>query len=156
MYNSLWFHGLQHARLPCPSPTPGAPSNSCPSSQWCQPTNSVIPFSFSLWSFPEPGSFPMSQFFTSGSQRIEVSASASVLPKNIQDWFPLELTSLISLKSKGLSRVFFNTTIQNHQIFGTQFSLWYNSHIHTGLLEKLQFWLDGPLLAKWCFCFLKY
>ena len=105
------LHGLQHARLLCPSPTPGAYSNSCPSSQWCHPTisSSVIPFSSYLQSFPASGSFSMSQFFASSGQSIGVSAS--VFPRNIQDWFPLELTGLISLKSKGLSRVFSNTTV---------------------------------------------
>ena len=104
-------HELQHSRLPCPSPTPGACSNSCPLSQWCHPINStsVIPFSC-LQSFPASGSFPMSQFFASGSQSIGVSASASVLPMNIQDSFPLGLTGWISLQSKGLSRVFSNTS----------------------------------------------
>ena len=113
---SLWPHGLQHTRFPCPSPTPGAYSNSCPSSQWCHPTisSSVIPFSLCPQSFPASGSFPMSQFFTSGGQRIGVSASASVLPMNIQDWFPLGWTVWIFLQSKGLSRVFSNTTVQKH------------------------------------------
>ena len=105
MSDSLWPHGLQHARLPYPSPTPGAYSNSCPSNQWCHPTisSSVVPFSFHLQSFPASGSFLMSQLFTSGGQSIGVSASASVLPMNIQGWFPLGLTGLISLQSKGLS-----------------------------------------------------
>ena len=108
MSDSLQPHGLQHTRLPCPSPTPGACSNSCSLSRWCHPTisSSVVPFSFHLQSFPVSGSFPMGQFFASGGQRIGVSASASVLPINIQDWFPLGLTGLISLQSKGLSRVF--------------------------------------------------
>ena len=99
MSNSLWPHGLQHARLPSPSPTPGASSNSCPSSQWCHPTisSSVVPLSTCLQSFPAPGSFPMSQLFASGGQIIGASASATVLPVNIQGWFPLELTGLISL-----------------------------------------------------------
>ena len=106
--NSLWPHELQHARLPCPSPTPGACSNSCPSSRWCHPTisSSVVPFPSCLQSFPASGSFLMSQFFTSGGQSIGISASASVLPMNIQDWFALGLTGWISLLSKGLSRVF--------------------------------------------------
>ena len=106
--NSLQPHGLQYARLPCPSPTPGTCSNSCSSSRWCHPTisSSVVPFSSCLQSFPETGSFPMSQFFTSGGHSIGVSASASVFPMNIQDWFPLGWTSWISLQSKGLSRVF--------------------------------------------------
>ena len=123
--DSLQPHGLQHARLPCPSPTPGACSNSCPLSQWCHPTilSSIIPFSSCPQSFPASGSFPMSQFFTSGGQSIGVSASASVLPMNIQDLLPLGLTGLISLQSKGLSRVFSKTTVQKHQFFSTQLSL---------------------------------
>ena len=125
MSDSFRPHGLQHARLPYPSPTPRACSNSCPSSQWCHPTisSSVIPFSSCLRSFPALGSFPMSQFFISGGQSIGVSASASVLPINIQDWSPLGWTGWISLQSKGLSRVFSNTTVQKHQFFGTQLSL---------------------------------
>ena len=138
MSDSLRPHGLQHARLPCPSPTPGACSNSCPSSPWCHPTisSSVIPFSSRLQSFPASGSFPMSQFFISGGQSIGVSASASVLPMNIQGWFPLGLTGWISLQSKGFSRVFSNTTVQKHQFFCGQPSSQSNSHIHTWLLEK--------------------
>ena len=141
--DSLRPHGLQHARLPCPSPTPGACSNSCSSSQWCHPTtlSSAVPFSSCLKPFPASGSFPKSQFFASGGQSIGVSAP--VLPMNIQDCFPLGLTGLISLKSKGLSRVFSNTTVQKHQFFDTQLSLWSNSHIHTGLLEK---WFEYLLL----------
>ena len=131
-------YGLQHARLPFPSPTPGACSNSCPSSWRCHPTisSSVIPFSSCLQSFTASGSFPMNPFFESGGQSIGVSASASVLPMNIQDWFPLGEIGLISLQSKWLSRVFFNTTVQKHQFFGTQFSLYSDSRIHTWLLEK--------------------
>ena len=123
--DSLRPHGLQHARLPCPSPIPGAYSNSCPSSQWYYPTISfsVIPFSSCLQSFPLSGSLQMSQFFVSGGQSIGVSASASVLPMNIQDWFPLGWISWTSLQSKGLSRVFSNTTVQKHQFFGAQLSL---------------------------------
>ena len=122
--NSLRHHVLQHARPPCPSPTPRVYSNSCPSHRWCHPTisPSVIPFSH-LQSFPASGSFPVSQFFTSDGQSIGVSASASVLPMNIQDWFPLGWTGWISLQSKGLSRVFSNTTLQKHQFFGAQLSL---------------------------------
>ena len=122
MSNSLWPHGLQHTRPPCPSPTPRVCSNSCPLSQWCHPTisSSVIPFSFHLQSFPASGSFQMSQLFASGGQRI--GASASVLPVNIQDWSS-EWTGWISLQSKGLSRVFSNTTVQKHQFFGSQTSL---------------------------------
>ena len=116
-------HGLQHAGSPCPSPTPGAHSGSC---RWCHPTvlSSVVPFSSHLQSFPASGSFPMSQFFTSGGQSVGVSASASVLPMNIQDWFPLGWTlGWIPLLSKGLSRVFSNTTVQKYQCFGAQLSL---------------------------------
>ena len=115
MSDSLQPHGLQHTRLPCPSPTPGACSNSCSSSQWCHPTisSSVIPFSSCLQSFPASGSFLISQFFTLGGQTIGASALASVLLMNIQDWFPLGWTGLISLQSKGLSRVFSNTTVQS-------------------------------------------
>ena len=137
MSNSLWPHGLQHTRLPCPSPSSIVCSNSCPLRQWCYPTIScsVSPFSY-LQSFPASGSFPMSCLFASGGQSIGDSASASVLPMNIQGRFPLGLTGLISLQSKGHSRVFSNTTVQKHQFFGTQPSLWSNSHIHTWLLEK--------------------
>ena len=115
----LWPHGLQHARLSCPSPTPRVHSNSHPSSQWCHPaiSSSVVPFSSHLWSFPASGSFPRSQFFAWGGQSIGVSASASVLPVNIQDWFPLGWTGWISLQSKGLSKVFSNTTVQKHWCF---------------------------------------
>ena len=114
--DSLRPHGLQHARLPCPSPTPGAYSNSCPLSQWCHSTisSSVIPFSSLLQSFPASGSFPMSQLFASRDQSVGVSASAPVLPTNIQDWFPLGWAGWISLQSKGLSRVFSNATVQKH------------------------------------------
>ena len=125
MSDSLRPHEPQHARLPCPSPTPRAYSNSCPSSRWCHPTisSSVVPFSSCIQSFPASGSFPMSQFFTSCGQSIGVSASALVLPMNIQDWFPLEWTGWISLQSKGLSRVFSNTTVQKHQFFSPELSL---------------------------------
>jgi len=124
MSNSLRPHGLQYTRLPCPSPTPGACSNSCPLSRWCHPTisSSVILFSC-LQSFPSSGSFQRSQLFSSGGQSIGVSASASVLPINIQDWSPLGLTGWISLQSKGLWKVFSNTIVQKHQFFGTQLSL---------------------------------
>ena len=135
--DSFRLHGLQHARL-YPSPTPGAYSNSCPSSWLCHPTisSSVVPFSSHLQSFPASGSFLMSQFFTSGGQSFRVSASASVLPLNIQDWFLLGLTSWISLQSKEHSRAFSNSTVQKHQFFSAQLSLWSNSHIHTWLLVK--------------------
>ena len=114
---TLWPHGLQHARPPCPSATPGVYSNSCPLSRWCHPTisPSVVPFSSCTQFFPASGSFPMSQFFTSGGQSIGVSASTSILPKNTQDWFPLGGTGWISLQSKGFSRVCSNTTRQKHQ-----------------------------------------
>ena len=122
---TLQPHRMQHTRLPCPSPTTGACSNSCPWSRWCHPTisSSVIPFFSRLQSFLASVSFPMSQFFASGGQSIGVSASASVLPMNIQDWFPLGWTGWISLQSKGLSKVFSNTTVQKHQFFGAQLSL---------------------------------
>ena len=136
--NSLQLHRLQHARLPCPSPSPGACSNSCLSSWWCHPTisSSVIPFSYCLQSLPVSESFPRGPFFSSGGQRTGVSASASIIPMNIQDWFPLGLTGLISLESKGLLRVFSDTTVQKHQFFGAQLSSQSNSHIHTWPLEK--------------------
>ena len=119
MSDSLQPHGLQHAWLPCPSSTPGACSNSCPLSRWCHPiiSSSDVPFSSCPQSFPASGSFPMSQFFTSDGQSIGVSASASVLPMNIQDWFPLGWIGLIPLQSKRPSRVFSNTTVQKHQFF---------------------------------------
>ena len=123
--DSLQPHGLQNTRPPCPSPTPGVDSNSCPLSWWCHPTisSSVVPFSSCPQSLPASGSFPMSHLFASGSHNIGLSASTSVLPMNTQDWFPLGWTGWISLQSKGLSRVFFNTTVQNHQFFCTRLSL---------------------------------
>ena len=138
MSDSLRPHESQHAMPLCPSPAPGVHPNSCPSSRWCHPiiSSSVIPFSSRLQSFPVSGSFLMSWFFTSGGQSIGVSASVSVLPMNIQDWSPSEWTGWISLQSKGLSRVFSNTTVQKHQFFGTQLSSQSNSHIHTWLLKK--------------------
>ena len=136
--DSLRPHELQHARPPCPSPTPRVYSNSCPSSQWCHPaiSPSVIPFSSCPQSLPASGSFPMSQLFTWGGQSIGVSALASVLPVNTQDWSLLEWTGWISLQSKGLSRVFSNTTVQKHQFCSAQPSSQSNSHIHTWPLEK--------------------
>ena len=130
MSDSLQPHGLQHSRPPYPSPTPRACSNLCSSIRWCHPpiSSSVIPFSSCLQSFPAAGSFPTSQFFESGNQSIGVSASALVLPMNVQVWFLLELTGLISLQSKEFSRVFSNTTVQQHQFFGTQRALYSNSH----------------------------
>ena len=130
--DSLQPHGLQHARLPCPSLSPRVCPNSYLLSQWCHPaisSSSVPPISFCLQSFPASGPFPMRQFFTSGGQ--STGASASVLPMNIKGWFPLGLTDLISMQSKGLSRVFSYITVQKHQFFGAQLSLWSNSHIYT-------------------------
>ena len=134
MSDSLQPHGLQHARLSCPSPFPATCSNSCPLSQWCHPTISSS-VSSCLQSFPAWG-FSNESAPHIWQQSIGVSASASVLPMNIQDWFPLELTGLTSFQSKALSRVFSNTTVQKHQFLGAPFSLWSNSHIHTWLLEK--------------------
>ena len=130
-------HGLQHPRFPCPSLSPVACSNSCPSSRWCLPTisSSVVPFSSCPQLFPASQCFLVSQFFSSGGN-IWASTSASILPMNMQDWLPLGLTGLISLQSKGLSTVFSSTTVQKHTFFGAQPSLWSNSHIHTWLLEK--------------------
>ena len=138
MSNSLLPHELQHARPPCPSPTPGVYSNSCPSSQWCHSaiSSSVVPRSSCPQSLPASGSFPMSQLFASSSQSTGVSALASVLPMNTQDWSPLGCTGWISLQSKGLSRVFSNITVQKHPFFGAQLSSKSNSHIHTWPLEK--------------------
>jgi len=137
--DSLWAHKPQHARPPCPSPTPGIYPNPCPSSRWWHSTisSSVVPFSSCPQSFPASGSFPMSQLFAAGGQITGVSASASVLPKKSQGWSPLGWTGWISLQSKGLSRVFSNTTVQKHQFFGAQLSSQSNSHIHTWPLEKL-------------------
>ena len=136
MSDSLRPHGLQHARLPCPSPSPRTYSNSCPLSQRCCPTisSSVTSFSFCPQSCLASGSFPMSWLFSLGGQSI--GPPTTVLPMNIQDWFILGLNSLISLQSKRLSRVFSSTTVQKHQFFGTQLSLWSNIYIHTWLLEK--------------------
>ena len=136
--NSLWPHGLQHTRLPCPSPSPGVCSDSCPLSQWCHPitSSSVTPFSSCPQSFPASGPFPMSQLFTSGGHSTGVSALALVLPLNIQGWFSLGLTGLIFLLSKGLSRVFSSITVWKHKFFDTQPSLWSGCHIHTWPLEK--------------------
>ena len=136
--DSLRLHGLHHARLFCPPLSLRVCSNSCPLSWWCYLTisSSATPFSFCLQSFPSSGCFLVSQFLTSGSRSIGASASASVLPMNIQGWFPLELTGWISLQSKGLSRVFSSTTVLQHQFYGAQPSLWSNSQIYTWLLEK--------------------
>ena len=136
--NSLWPHEPQHARPPCPSPTPGVHLNTCPLSQWCHLTisSSVVPFSSCLQSFPAAEPFLIIRLFTSGGQSIGASASASVLPMNLQDWSPLGWTSWISLQSKGLSRVFSNATVQKHQFFSAQLSSLSNSHIQTWPLEK--------------------
>ena len=144
--DSLWPHESQHARPPCPSPTPGVNPDSWPSSWWCHPdiSSSVVPFSSCPQSVPSSESFPMSQLFTWGGQSTGVSTSASVLPKKSQGWSPSEWTGWISLHSKRLSRVFSNTTVQKHQFFSTQPSSQSNSHIHTWLLEKPEPWLDGP------------
>ena len=136
--DSLRPHESQHTRPPCPSPTLWVHSNSCPSNQWCHPaiSSSVVPFSSCPQSLPASGSFPVSQLFAWGGQSIAVSASASGLPMNTQHWSPSECTGWISLQSKGLSRVFSNTTVQKHQFFSTQLSSQSNSHIHTWPLEK--------------------
>ena len=149
MFNSLLPHGLQHAEVLCSPWFSGVCSNSCPLNQWCYVTisSSVAPFSSCLQSLPASRSLPMSLLFTSRGQSIGASASASVLSMNIHGWFPLVLTGLISLESKGLSRVFSSTTTQKHQFFITQPSLWYNSHSNPLLLEKAQLWLYGPLSA---------
>ena len=138
MSYSLRLHELQHTRPPCPSPTPGVHTNSCPSSRWCHPaiSSSVVPSSFCPQSLPASESFPMSQHFAWGGWSTGVSTLASVLLKNTQNWSPLEWTGWISLQSKKLSRVFSNTTLQKHQFFCTQLSLLSNSHIHTWPLEK--------------------
>ena len=138
MSNSLRPHELQHARAPCPSPTPGVHSDSCPLSWWCHPaiSSSTVPFSSCPQSLPASESFPMCQLCAWGGQSTGVSALASFLPKNTQDWSPLEWTGLISLQSMGLSRVFSNTTVEKHQFFNAQLSSQSNSHIHTWQLEK--------------------
>ena len=138
MSDSLQPHEPQHARPSCPSTASRVYPNPCPLSRWCHPniSSSAVPFSSCLQSFPASGSSQMSRLFASGDQSIGVSASTSVLPINTQDWSPLGWTGWISLQSKGFSRVFFNTTVQKHQFFSAQLSLWSNSHIHTWLLEK--------------------
>ena len=138
MSNSLWPHGLQHAGLPCPSLSSGVFSSSCSLSWWCHPTisSSVAPFSSCPKSFPALGSFPISQLFVSSGQIIGASALSSIPPMNINDWFHLWLTGLISIQSTGFSRIFSNTTVQKHQFFYTQPSLWPNSYIHVWLLKK--------------------
>ena len=144
VYDSLRPHEPQHTRPPCPSPTPRVYPNSCPLSRWCHLTisSSVVPFSSWLQSFPASGSFPMSHLFTSGGQSIGASASTSVLPMNTQDWSSLGWTRWMSLQSKGLSRVFSNTTVQKHQFFSTQLSSQSNSHPYmtTGKTIALTRW----------------
>ena len=131
-------HELQHSRLPCPSLASGVRSDSCPLSWWCHPTisSSVAPFSSCPQSLSASRSFPVIRIFPSGDQSIGASAFASVLPMNTQGWFPVGLTGFIALLSNSFSRVFSNTTVKKHQLFGTQLSLWFSSHIHTWLLEK--------------------
>ena len=151
LLSRVWLfvtHESQHAKPPCPSPAPGVHPNSCASSRWCHPaiSSSVVPFSSCPQSLPESESFPMSQLFAWGSQSIAVFPSASGLPMNTQDWSPLGWTGWISLQSKGRARLFSSTTVQKHQFFDAQLSSQFNSHIHTGPLEKP--WLDGILLAK--------
>ena len=140
MSDSLQPHESQHTRPPCLSPTPRVYTNSCPSSRWCHPafSSSVIPFSSCPQSFPASGFFPMSQLFASGGQSIRVSALASVLPMNTQDWSPLEWTGWISLQSKGLSRVFSNTTVQKHQFFSTQLSSY--TYIYPSINHNITLW----------------
>ena len=164
MSDSLWPHGLQRARPPCPSPTPGVHPNPCPLNRWCHPaiSSSLVPFSSCPQSFPASGCFQMSQLFASGGQSIRVSASASVPPMNTQDW-SLGWTRWISLQSKGLSRVFSNTTVQKHQFFGTQLSSQSNSHIHTYMTTAetvaltIQTFVDKVMLKRshmfWCHFF---
>ena len=147
LFTTPW---TQHARPPCPSTAPGLYSNSCSLSRWCHPTISfsVIPFSSYLQTLPASGSFQMSQFFTSGAQSIGISASAPVLPMNIQDWFPLGWAGWISLQSKGILRVFFNTTVQKHQFFSTQLSLNSNSHIHSDYWKNHNFYISWTVAGK--------
>ena len=147
MSDSLQPHGLQHTRLLCPSASLRACSNSCPLSWWCHPPilSSVVPFTSCFQSFPALGYFPMIQLFASHVQTLGSSASASVLPMNIQDWFPLGLIGYTSLEIRGLSRVFSKTTVQKHQYFSTQPSIWSNSHSQMWLLEK------NIALTRWTF-----
>ena len=153
MFDSLRPHELQHVRPPCPSPTPRVHSNSRPWSPWCHPaiSSSVVPFSSFPQSLPASESFPMSQLFAWGDQSIGVSALASFLPKKFQGWSPLEWTGWISLQSKGLSRVFSNTTVQKHQFFGAQLSSQSNSRIHTWPLGASKLTLNNPWPQKFIF-----
>ena len=155
---TLWPHESQHARPPCLSPTPGVHSNSCPSSRWCHPaiSSSVVLFSSCTQSLPASGSFPMSQLFTWGGQSIGVSALASVLPMNIQNWSPLGWTGWTSLQSKGLSRVFSNTTVQKHQFFSAQFSSQSTIGYYTLLIHTTLDWTQNSCveaLSHQCVCF---
>ena len=155
MTNFLWPHGLQHAKLPCLSPTPWACLNSSPLSWWCHPTisSSVVPFSSHLQSFPASGSFPKRRLIALGGQSIGASTSASVLPMNIQDWFPLGLSGLISSQSKGLSRVLSRTTVRKHRFFGTWSSLWSNSDIRVfySFQPNILFVTDGSNISAYKF-----
>ena len=156
MSDSLGPHALQHARFPCPSPPPGACSNSCPLSHRCHPaiSSSVVPFSSYPQFFPASESFPVSQLFASGWQSIGTSVSTSVLPVNIQDGFPLESTGLISLLPKGLARVFSGTTVRKHKFLALSLTLWFSSHIYKWLLGKPELWLYRLLLARFVIAFL--
>ena len=156
MSNSLRPHGLQHARLPCPSPTPRVCSNSCLSSQWCHPItlSSVAPFSSCPQSFPASGSFPMSQLFSSGGQSTGTLASVSVLPMNIQEWFRLGLTDLINQSINQPDLLAVQGTPESLLQHHVQPSSRFSSYMHTRLLEKPQLWLYRPLSAKWCLCFI--
>ena len=153
LLSHVWFFAIpwaECARLPCPSLFPGICSNSCALSRCCYPTIPSSPPATPAFNLSQhQGIFSLSRLFTPGGQ-----ASASVLPMNIQDWFPSGLTGLISLLSKRLSRIFSSTTIRKHHFFSTQLSLWSKSHVHTWLLEKPELWLYGSLCAKWCLCFL--
>ena len=155
MSDILWLHVQQQNRLPCLSVFCGVSSTSCLLSWWCHLIiSSFWRLSFCQQSFPASGSLPMSWLFTSGGWSIGAFTSASVLLVNIQGWFPLGLTGLIPLLSKGLSRIFSNTTVWKHQFFSAQLSLWSNSRIRKWLLEKPELWLYRLLSAKWCLCFL--
>ena len=154
MSDSLWLHGLQHTRPPCPSPSPGVCPGPCPLHWWCHPAISPSDtlFSFCPQFFPASEIFPVSRLFASGDQNTRTSASGSVLPMSIQGWFPLRLTALISFLSQGLSEVFSSTTVWKHRFFSVLSSLQSSSHNHTWPLERPKPWLYGPLSAEWCLC----